>query len=153
MELRTCIIHVLRALEDFHAKNFCHRDVRWPNVVYDDVGGCWKLIDFEIADKDGSPLPNDISSEHVPPENLLKPRSMYTTKGDVYAVGKLVNEFMREKMNEIVPGNMADFISESMHIKPSKRPSVTNLLKHPWLAVDESDDTLARGRGKRARQN
>ena len=150
MELRKCIVHVLRALEDLHAQNYCHRDVRWPNIVYDAGSDSWKLIDFEIAAENRAFLPDSICSEHVPPENRIKKSSSeYTTKGDVYAVGKLVTEFMRQHKMEIVPGKMADFVSVSMKDSPSTRPSVTNLLKHPWLAVDETTTTTTTRKRKK----
>ena len=47
-ELKTCLSHVLEALQDLHKHLYCHRDVRWPNILKN-IDKSWMLIDFDFA--------------------------------------------------------------------------------------------------------
>jgi hypothetical protein len=49
-ELGVCLRAVLTALGDLHESQFCHRDVRWPNILRN-VDTSWMLIDLDFAAK------------------------------------------------------------------------------------------------------
>ena len=53
--------HLLVALTAMHAWNFCHRDIRWDNVVVvnsskNPTSQCWVLIDMEFSAVVGTPF-------------------------------------------------------------------------------------------------
>ena len=48
--LNRCLTDVLTALNDLHENEFCHRDVRWPNILQN-VDKSWMLIDLDFARK------------------------------------------------------------------------------------------------------
>lgn len=47
-ELKSCLLSVLMALESMHVNLFCHRDVRWPNILQL-ANKTWIIIDLEFA--------------------------------------------------------------------------------------------------------
>ena len=138
-ELRECIIDILHAVEDLHSRQVCHRDIRWPNVVYDVVGRCWRLIDFEISGSENTPLPENINPEHLPPENGnidKKSRNKnYTSKGDIYSVGKLVRDFMDENYRLEDHKLIKNFVDVAMDENPLHRPPANELLAHSWITA------------------
>lgn len=50
MTLKTCLSEVLCALEDLYKHGFCHRGVRWANILKN-IDQTWMLIDFDFAAK------------------------------------------------------------------------------------------------------
>jgi len=53
-DLKKAIRDILLGLEFLHNHGFVHRDVRWANVIRDEVG-TFRLIDFEHSGRVGSP--------------------------------------------------------------------------------------------------
>jgi serine/threonine protein kinase len=85
----------------FHSLGFVHRDIRWPNILRTGSGR-WALIDFEIAAQDGASAPQDsqLALEKRPPE-CANPGSFYSSAGDIWQVGMLVEAWM-DKISYII---------------------------------------------------
>lgn len=67
-QLRVAIVNVLNFLVQFHQFSFCHRDLRWDNIIC--YNNAYYLIDFELADYSGqnvefnqTNLPVDVQSK------------------------------------------------------------------------------------------
>ena len=135
-ELRTALRCVLTALCALHARGFVHRDVRWPNVLKSEEQ--WLLADFELADRVGLPVPDGaIASAHLPPEVLVYRRVGYTTAGDVYCVGKLVQDWEKRTRGggAALPPAACTFGSSLMGSDPALRPTASQLLAHSWVSA------------------
>jgi hypothetical protein len=132
-ELRISLRCVLSALSAFHERGFVHRDVRWPNVLKDKE--LWLLADFELADSAGSPLPvTAIASEFLPPEVQESGLVGYSTAGDVYCVGRLVDTWEQETKIELPPIAEA-FKLSLMNRNPDLRPTASQLLVRSWVSA------------------
>jgi hypothetical protein len=132
-ELRVSIRCVLTALCAFHERGFVHRDVRWPNVLKDKER--WLLADFELADFAGSPVPDRaIASAYLPPEVLADKRIGYSKAGDVYCVGKLLEEWEQKTGADLPPAACA-FRLSLMNNDPDLRPTASQVLAESWVSA------------------
>ena len=126
-ELRRAVTAVLRALAAFHRLGFVHRDVRWPNVLVDGRGD-WVLVDFELADAVGQPLPADaIALSTVAPE-ARQPGAGYMPLDDAWQVGRLLVSAGLPLSPE------AAAFSAQLTAPRDARLSCEAALTHPWLA-------------------
>jgi len=55
-ELAKAICNILEFLVSFHRRGFVHRDLRWPNILWDEVRQCFFVIDFELAAPSGNAI-------------------------------------------------------------------------------------------------
>ena len=132
-ELKTAIKCVLSALAVFHEGDFVHRDIRWPNLLYD-MGASgrsrWLLADFELAGKIGSELPVEYrTSLEMPPEARIG--SALSAAADVWQVGMLVKVWKIGILSELAEG----FVHNLTCYNARERPSAREALAHRWLAV------------------
>ena len=129
-ELRRATAAVLHALAALHARGFVHRDVRWPNVLADGSGG-WLLVDFELADAAGEPLPaGAVDADAVAPEARV-PRAPYTPAADAWQVGRLMRTAGITQLSPAASA-LADALSAPLHA----RLGVADALAHAWLQPD-----------------
>ncbi len=127
-ELRRAVTAVLRALAALHARGFVHRDVRWPNVLADGHGG-WLLVDFELADVAGAPLPAAaVFPDAVAPE-VRVPDAPYTPVDDVWQVGRL----LASAGVSLSPDATA--FAAALTAPQAARLSAAQALAHTWLAL------------------
>jgi len=88
-ELQVCLCQVLEALQSLHKHKFCHRDVRWPNILKN-IDDTWMLIDFDFAARLKSGKAEwPTWTRGVPPR---KGSESWTAKHDVMQVGKLLED-------------------------------------------------------------
>ena len=76
---------VLRVLTRLHRLEWCHCDLRWPNIVYTYDGNAPLLIDFEYARKIGDPVPRDLKIIDGQIKN-----NKWDSQADVYQVGQMI---------------------------------------------------------------
>ena len=87
-EMKNAINTVLKVLDNLHQKQWCHCDVRWPNVILDITKNEFVLIDFEYARMDGQDCP-PIKHQFIHPV-ILKTKKWYAF-GDTYQVVLMIN--------------------------------------------------------------
>jgi hypothetical protein len=126
-ELRRAAAAVLRALAALHARGFVHRDVRWPNVLADGTGG-WLLVDFELADVAGEPLPTGaIDPDAVAPEARAL-GAPYTPAADAWQVGRLM---LSAGVAQLSPDAAA--LAAALSAALPARLGAEEALAHAWL--------------------
>ncbi|CAI2197495.1 9914_t:CDS:2, partial [Funneliformis geosporum] len=85
LEVKIAIRCILDALVALHELGYVHRDIRWDNILQlNDYS--WILIDLECAGVDGESVHFDLKG--WAPEAIET--KVYTTKADVYMVGRLL---------------------------------------------------------------
>ncbi|CAI2200910.1 4931_t:CDS:1, partial [Funneliformis geosporum] len=85
LEVKVAIRCILDALVALHELGYVHRDIRWDNILQlNDYS--WILIDLECAGVDGESVHFDLKG--WAPEAIET--KVYTTKADVYMVGRLL---------------------------------------------------------------
>lgn len=96
---REVILHVARGLSYLHARGVAHRDLKPGNVMQDEFGRYWKLIDFGMATAKGSSKKsmrttkagsNEGTQGYMAPE--LYSRAGGTHKVDAFAFGVTIWE-------------------------------------------------------------
>eukprot|EP00026_Physarum_polycephalum_P005219 Phypoly_transcript_05249.p1 GENE.Phypoly_transcript_05249~~Phypoly_transcript_05249.p1 ORF type:complete len:509 (+),score=29.36 Phypoly_transcript_05249:166-1692(+) len=92
-ELMIAVTNVLECLEDLHKKNICHRDIRLPNVLFNNITGKYCLIDFECADvADRFIFWKGQPRFYVCPVYMKK--QTYTFVDDLFQVGTLIGRVL-----------------------------------------------------------
>jgi hypothetical protein len=88
-DLKKCFTQILQALQDLHKHNFCHRDVRWPNILKN-IDDSWMLIDFDFAAKMKNKKADWPTWTRGVPKR--KGSESWTVKQDVMQVGMLLED-------------------------------------------------------------
>ena len=92
--------HISSALDYLYLNNFCHRDIKPDNIIYDTASGQWVLVDFGIAKslQDNIMLTMTMAGhdsgtwDYMPPEQLSG-RSV-DIRCDIYALGTVIWEIL-----------------------------------------------------------
>ena len=82
---------VRKVLDSLHHFEWCHCDVRWPNVILDVTNNEFVLIDFEYARKVGQPVP-EIRKEYIHPK-IVK-TGKWNIFGDTHQLVMMVKRWM-----------------------------------------------------------
>lgn len=160
--VRNWVRQILLGLNYLHERDIIHRDIKGANMLVDNKGGI-KISDFGISKKvEDNLLPGHRA--HRPslqgsvfwmaPEVVKQ--TAYTQKADIWSVGCLVVEMLTgehpwaqlTQMQAIfkigmsskpaIPADISpeaeDFLQLTFELNHEKRPSATELLKHPWVA-------------------
>ncbi|ORY26892.1 hypothetical protein BCR39DRAFT_539983 [Naematelia encephala] len=164
--VRNFVRQILTGLNYLHDREIIHRDIKGANILVDNKGGI-KISDFGISKKVESNLMAGIKANRpslqgsvfwMAPE-IVKQTS-YTLKADIWSVGCLVVEMLTgthpwAELNQMQaifrigsqarPANpsdispeAADFLNRTFEIDHIKRPTGTDLLDHPFIAVRSS---------------
>ena len=159
IEVSTIMEMILKGLINIHKINLIHRDVKGSNILLSE-DGCAKLGDFGVGiqltdeeyrtSKKGSPY-------WMSPQVVLNEK--YDTKTDIWSLGITCVELVEgEPPNgDLKPGKVMekiaitppkvediidveehtdefiDFVRLCLEINPSKRPTASQLLKHPFI--------------------
>jgi Protein kinase domain len=149
-ELKSAIRAVLEALAGLHKARFCHRDVRWANILKASTGD-WLLADFEHAAESGVDMEgSDMNPKLLPPQNVRSKKSgtlvacgKYDESGDIYRVGALVTE-----LPKITLSPEARKFAEALMNEKKPIVDAEQALSMPWLA-DSVGTSAAGGAGAR----
>lgn len=100
-KLLKALQNVLTAVRDLHNHNFVHRDIRWPNILFDSQN--YLLTDFECAALADEVLPEILRnySNVEYPEMFTEEEKAYTKQVDLYLVGKLIEYIESDNIFEI----------------------------------------------------
>ena len=125
--LRSAVRCALRALCGLHARGFCHRDVRWSNLLRtaeDD----WLLIDFEAADAIGQPLQEGLVRPELVAPEARSAGAPYVAEDDIWQVGMLLTSAGCTLSAE------AEAFAAALTAERGARPSSAAALKMAWLS-------------------
>jgi len=158
---------VLQGLQYLHGHNLVHRDLKSQNIMMTtageikliDFGLCANLVKGERIRMCGSPL-------WMSPEMIQQKPHGYQV--DVWSLGicvlELANRTNKLRRNPVKTmfmvgsegikepfedpnkwsDNFHDFISKCLQIDPSKRPSCSELLKHPFLEIADNKKKMGK---------
>lgn len=90
-DMTKAISAVRKVLASLHDIDWCHCDVRWPNVILDVKKNEFVLIDFEYARKAGQPCPK-IRNEYIHPK--IKKTGAWNIFGDTHQLAMMVKRWM-----------------------------------------------------------
>jgi len=152
--------HVLAGLQYLHSKRIAHRDLKGDNLFVD-VDGTVKLGDFGTA-KELQTIKSTAFNSIAGTPYFMAPEVVknggHGLEADIWSVGCCVIQMLggqppfKNFENQItvmfqvskgeiepqipkgIPDDARDFILKCCQVDPKARPTVTELLAHPWLA-------------------
>ena len=123
------VVHCLRGLRNLHALDIYHNDIRWPNLMWDADGKCWRIIDFDHATRFGGALPSTHPSRQTTAESLA------CVRADLLCVAGLIKDAVDVSLGR-------DDYPRPIPVSDTVQASLTNLIESlPDMA---SADTAAK---------
>lgn len=149
-EAKIIFQQVLRAAQHIHSCGVVHRDIKDENIVLNRETGAVKIIDFGCGTLLKSAPYRDFSGtpEFYPPE-WFKKRYYYARSAATWSLGVLLFDMVcgeipfksKEKIMENkltfkhhVSDEVKDLIKQLLHTNPEKRPTLDQVMKHPWMS-------------------
>lgn len=154
------VLHpLLFALVYLHNEGIIHRDIKPENLLIDSKGRI-RLCDFGMSIRSNIERPCSVlgTLEYMAPEVISKGEGeVFSSAVDVWAIGVLTYECLTGKTPFKGPSERAviknitdveydrkhvdeldarDFIDKCLKRDPTKRPSVRDLLRHPFLCQE-----------------
>jgi serine/threonine protein kinase len=167
-ELHCVWKQIVNAVTYLHQNEWCHRDIKLQNVVFDPVTGYVKLIDFVTAVNQTTPK----SIGLVGSENYCSPE-MYSEiyydgyKSDVWSLGVCLYQLLRRKLpwkyakhdderfkqylavgefNEKLNFSENSLLKEMLLPDVEKRPTIEQVNANPWVQSIDSCTEIHRCR-------
>ncbi|XP_019492875.1 PREDICTED: aurora kinase A [Hipposideros armiger] len=154
----TYITELANALSYCHSKRVIHRDIKPENLLLGSAGEL-KIADFGWSVHAPSSRRTTLCGtlDYLPPE-MIEGR-MHDEKVDLWSLGVLCYEFLVGKppfeastyqetykrisrveftFPDFVPEGARDFISRLLKHNPSQRPTLKEVLEHPWIIANAS---------------
>ncbi|XP_022680811.1 calcium-dependent protein kinase 1 [Setaria italica] len=155
---------IARGLEALHKANIIHRDLKPENCLFSDKNedSTLKIMDFGLSSVEdfSDPIVTLFGSiDYVSPEALS--RQDVSAASDMWSVGVILYILLsgcppfhaatnREKQQRILQGEFSfqdhtwktisssakELISSLLSVEPYKRPTASDLLRHPWVIGD-----------------
>ncbi|XP_073740109.1 aurora kinase A isoform X5 [Callorhinus ursinus] len=154
----TYITELADALSYCHSKRVIHRDIKPENLLLGSAGEL-KIADFGWSVHAPSSRRTTLCGtlDYLPPE-MIEGR-MHDEKVDLWSLGVLCYEFLVGKppfeastyqetykrisrveftFPDFVPEGARDLISRLLKHNPSQRPTLKEVLEHPWITANSS---------------
>ncbi|XP_022349716.1 aurora kinase A isoform X1 [Enhydra lutris kenyoni] len=154
----TYITELADALSYCHSKRVIHRDIKPENLLLGSAGEL-KIADFGWSVHAPSSRRTTLCGtlDYLPPE-MIEGR-MHDEKVDLWSLGVLCYEFLVGKppfeastyqetykrisrveftFPDFVPEGARDLISRLLKHNPSQRPTLKEVLEHPWIIANSS---------------
>lgn len=163
-EARSFFIEICNGVKYLQSKNIIHRDIKFENILIDSSNNL-KLADFGLAKLiDESLTQTTCGSTHIMAPEIFK-RQPYGKPSDVWSLGVVLYGMLtgdeciyknvnraeyEERMKNFkqmvfsqdsdLSAEAKDLISLILNPDPTKRPTVEEILNHPWMNVGKDDD-------------
>ncbi|KAM6147659.1 aurora kinase A [Erethizon dorsatum] len=154
----TYITELANALSYCHSKRVIHRDIKPENLLLGSTGEL-KIADFGWSVHAPSSRRTTLCGtlDYLPPE-MIEGR-MHDEKVDLWSLGVLCYEFLVGKppfeahthqetykrisrveftFPDFVTDGARDFISRLLKHNPSQRPTLSEVLEHPWITANST---------------
>lgn len=151
--IRTLFRKIVKAVEECHEKGVYHRDLKEDNILVVDVEQIPKLIDFDLSSlvEDSPYLDRPGTYEYMSPE-MLGNAEYAGLATEVYAIGVILYDLLFDSIGwqKIIRKNddkiytsspsdhCLDLLSTMLASRPEDRPSVKEILLHPWMNITGS---------------
>lgn len=158
-KLKDWITQLLKGMAYIHSQKICHRDIKPQNILVDQYDRP-KIVDFGLAQLDGSMTRFCGSLPYMSPELVAKKPDSDPYFADVWALGitfyymvfgttpwskKLPKEIAAEIVSGciMIPGNvdpnLAQLLRKMLDVDPKKRGSMESLLEMPYFQQREKN--------------
>jgi serine/threonine protein kinase len=151
---------LIETLDFLHTNGIVHRDLKLENIIM----ACEHQVDFKLIDFGLSYMSHATQSEKCGSPGYMAPEIMYQSRYDnkidifsagviLYIIltgrqpftGKSADIVLRKniecnyKLSRKLSAPAKDLIRLMMQPDPEKRPSASQLLEHPWFALENSN--------------
>jgi len=148
-EARRFMRQIVETAAALHDSGIVHRDIKDENVLVDTATGSARLIDFGSGTFYHDDLYTDFEGTRVysPPE-WIKHRCYHAVPAAVWSIGVLLYDmicgdipFERDeqiakaevRLRKPASPEAEELIRQCLHIDPSCRPTLQEVLSHPWM--------------------
>jgi serine/threonine protein kinase len=161
-EAKFMFYQILRAMKYLHDRRITHRDLKPENLLLETPTPFSRVIitDFGMAkllERHGEKMKTRCGTlDYLAPEILL---GNYSQKVDIWSLGVLLYAMLSGKLPfddasrqnlsfptcdgwNIISEDVQDLIAQMLNLNPEARPSIADILMHPWILKDR--DTLAK---------
>uniref|UniRef100_A0A1I7V3P4 non-specific serine/threonine protein kinase n=1 Tax=Caenorhabditis tropicalis TaxID=1561998 RepID=A0A1I7V3P4_9PELO len=155
-EARKFFRQIISALDFCHAHNICHRDLKPENLLLDERNNI-KVADFGMASLqvEGSMLETSCGSPHYACPEVIRGEKYDGRKADVWSCGVILyallvgalpfdDDNLRNLLEKVkrgvfhiphfVPADVQSLLRAMIEVDPSKRYSLADVFKHPWVS-------------------
>lgn len=152
------VTEILKTLNYLHRFNLVHRDLKPENIIYDSESKSIKIIDFGLSSyfTNEGKLNSKVGTPYYVAPEVLK--GEYSKECDMWSVGVITYILMTgfppfngKTNNEIYRSILTcdvtfyaeewgdclqamDFVKKLLRLRPERRYSAEQALKHPWVA-------------------
>ncbi|KAI0411701.1 serine/threonine-protein kinase [Xylaria grammica] len=149
------VAQVTLSLLYLHGKNIMHRDMKPENILLG-LHGELKLADFGYSVHAPSNRRDTLCGtlDYLPPEMIQSREVSYTKAVDQWTLGVLTYEFLTgqppfedtvaltrrrivnrdmKPLPSFISSEAKDFVNSLLHLDPSKRLALKDVLSHPWV--------------------
>jgi serine/threonine protein kinase len=156
---------ILLGLQYLHSQGIVHRDVKGANILFT-KSGVVKLADFGVATKLNQNNPDNaaVGSPYWMAPEVIEMKGQVSASCDIWSLGCTVIELLtglppysdldkycamihivsddHPPLPERLSPNVRDFLSKCFLKDPSERPTVVELLKHPWIVENHAKNRV-----------